>query len=67
MSSPPLLQHLRLLDKSSPQFPDRLSNLLREETYNECATNLRDEDWSWLVEYLDNVRPNVVSTDLLPS
>ena len=65
MPSPALLQQLHLLDESSPQFPNRLSSLLHEETYNECTTNLRDEDWSWLVEYLDNVRPRVVFTDLL--
>lgn len=66
MSSPALLQQLRLLDESSPQFPDRLSSLLDEYTHNERTADLRDEDWSWLVEYLDNVRPRVVFIDLMP-
>jgi len=50
------LHRLRHLDRSSPEFPNHLTNLLREQGYGDWVTNLQDDDLTWLVEYLDNVR-----------
>jgi len=66
MPSPTPLQQLRRLDKLSPQFPDRLTGLLRKQEYKDYVTNLQDQDLSWLVECLNDVRPRVTSTDSLP-
>jgi len=60
------LQQLRRLEKLSPQFPDQLMSLLREQEYGDYVTNLQDQDSSWLVEYLDDVRPRVTFTNSLP-
>ena len=49
-----LLQQLHDLDRSSPQFHDQLSNLLRGEEYR-SSLNLQGDDLAWLVEYLDTV------------
>jgi len=59
------LQQLRCLDKLSPQFPDRLTSLLCEQEYVDHVTSLQDEDLSWLIEYLDDVRPRVAFTNSL--
>lgn len=56
------LQKLRLLDTSSPQFPDRLTSLLYEPWCSDWATNLQGEDPSWLVEYLNTVCPPLPSS-----
>jgi len=58
MSSPssPALQRLHLLDSSSPDFDDQLSNVLYGEEYKRCVPNLEGDDLSWLVDYLDKVR-----------
>ena len=55
------LQQLRLLGKLSPQFPDQLTGLLREQGYGDDVTSLKDADLSWLIEYLDDVRPRLLS------
>ena len=55
MTSPELLQRFKRLDKSSPQFPDQLTNLLYKEGFKDQILKLRDEDVVWLVEYLDEV------------
>ena len=66
MSSLAPLQQLRRLDKLSPQFPDQLTGLLREQGYKDhTVTSLQDEDLSWLVEYLDDVRPRVAFHKLI--
>jgi len=55
MDLPGVLQEFDRLDKSSLQFPDKLVSLLSKEGYKDYIQWLRDEDVSWLVEYLDNV------------
>lgn len=53
-----VLQQLNQLKRSSPDFPNQLTNLLSREEY-EHPTLLHkfyDEDRAWLIEYLDNVR-----------
>ena len=59
MSSPPTLQQLRRLNKSSPDFHDQLSSVLYGEGYQQCVPTLQDDDLVWLVDYLDNVRRHV--------
>jgi len=61
MSSPgpPALQRLHSLDRSPPEFQDRLSNILYGEEYQKCVLNLRNDDSVWLVDYLDKVRRHV--------
>ena len=49
------LQQLYDLDRTSPQFHEQLSGLLRGREYQDVFPNLRSEDLSWLVEYLDSV------------
>ena len=49
------LQQLQDLDRSSPQFHDQLSDLLRGEEYRSSVLNLQGDDLAWLVEYLDSV------------
>jgi hypothetical protein len=56
MSSSPTLQQLDLLDRSSPDFHDQLSNVLYGQEYQQCIPNLQGEDLVWLVDYLDKVR-----------
>jgi len=58
MSSPssPALQQLDRLDKSSPDFQDKLSNILYGQDYVRCVQNLQDGDPAWLVDYLSDVR-----------
>ena len=55
MTSPELLQQFQRLEKSSPQFPDQLINLLYKEGFKDQILKLRGEDVVWLVEYLDQV------------
>jgi hypothetical protein len=55
MASHVLLQQLHRLDRSSPRFHDKLSNVLSGEEYKNCTQNLRDGDLVWLVDYLDKV------------
>jgi hypothetical protein len=50
------LQPFRRLDKLSPKFPDQLANLLNGKKYRICLTKLQDDDASWLVGFLDDVR-----------
>ena len=50
-----LLQQLHELDRSSSQFHDQLSNLLRGEEYRNSVLNLQSDDLALLVEYLDTV------------
>jgi len=66
MSSLTPLQQLRSLDRLSSQFPNQLTSLLREQEYRDYVTSIQDHDLSWLVEYLDDVRPHVASTNSLP-
>jgi hypothetical protein len=59
MPSPPALQQLDLLDRSSPNFHDQLSNVLYGPEYKQCVQNLQGEDLVWLVDYLDKVRRHI--------
>ena len=51
----PALQKLHRLAVSSPDYCDNLYEVLHEEDYQECAANLRGDDLTWLVDYLDKV------------
>jgi len=55
MPLPKILRRFDRLNKSSPQFPDELTNLFDEGGYKGWIFWLQDEDVSWLIEYLDNV------------
>jgi len=55
-TSPPVLERLRRLKRSSPDFHDQVCNVLYEEEYQKCVPNLQGDDSTWLVEYLDKVR-----------
>ena len=55
----PALEQLHYLDRSSPDFHDRLSNVLYGEEYQQCVQSLQDDDLVWLVDYLDKVRHQV--------
>ena len=50
-----LLQELRDLYRSSPQFHRRLDNLISGNEYQQTIASLQGEDLAWLVEYLDEV------------
>jgi hypothetical protein len=54
--SPPVLQQLDRLDRSSSRFEDQLRDVLYGEGYTRCALNLQGDDLVWLVDYMDNVR-----------
>ena len=41
---------------SSPDFHDKLSNVLYGEEYVQCVSHLEGEDLIWLIDYLDKVR-----------
>jgi hypothetical protein len=61
-----ILLELDHLERSSPNFPDRLINVLSRENLvrHEFLASLRGGDNAWLIEYLDNVC--VCVTVLLP-
>ena len=60
-TNPPcLLQCLRDLDRTSPQFHRRLSTLLGGPECRGVVSSLEGEDLAWLVEYLDNVSLQVI-------
>jgi len=61
MSSPTssTLQQLHRLNRSSPDFHDKLCNVLYGEEYVQCVPNIEGEDLVWLVDYLDKVRRRV--------
>ena len=60
-----ILQQLKNLKSSSPDFPNQLANLLSEQEYRHpfFLNVLHEEHRTWLVEYLDDVR---VSFPLYP-
>ena len=55
VSSPNPLRRLHDLDKTSPEFPDILTNLLLTEGWINQAQNLPPKGLRELVEYLDEV------------
>ena len=61
-SGPPVLQQLRHLDKSSPDFHDQLRKVLYGEEYMQCVPNLQGDDLVWLIDYLDKVCHRITSS-----
>jgi hypothetical protein len=59
MLLPPTLQQLDLLNRSSPNFHNQLSNILYGQEYQQCVPNLKGDDLSWLIDYLDKVRRHI--------
>lgn len=51
-----VLEELRGLDVSSPNFGNKLCDILYRTEYLQCVSDLKDEDLVWLVNYLDTVR-----------
>jgi len=62
MSPHNVLKQLHSFDKASPQFHERLSNFLRSEGYRSVVPNLQGEGLTWLVDYLDSVSLQTVSS-----
>ena len=62
MSSPsaPALQQLHHLDRSSPDFHDRLCNVFYGREYSQHVPDLQGDDLVWLIDYLDKVRRRIV-------
>ena len=56
MSSHNPLTQLHRLDKSSPTFHDKVSNILYGEEYTRWMSDSQGKDLLGLVNYLDNVR-----------
>ena len=56
------LQQLYDLDRSSPQFHEQLSDLIHGQEYQNSVLNLKSNDLTWLVEYLDSVSHQVTLT-----
>lgn len=56
LSQDPLTRQLGQLDRASPQFSNKLTTLLGEETSCKHVFNLSAQDALWLADYLDNVR-----------
>ena len=55
----PALQQLHRLNKSSSDFHDQLRKVLYESEYGQRGRILEDEDWVWLIDYMDKVRRHV--------
>ena len=56
-----LLQKLRDLDRTSPDFHNQLTDFLRGKEYRDAVPSLQGEDLAWFVDYLDNVGLRTVS------
>ena len=55
MTPPDSLQQLHDLDRASPLFHKQISEFLRGKEYRDAVPNLKGEELTWLVEYLDSV------------
>lgn len=55
-----VLQRLRRLDKSSPDFQDQFCKILYEKEYTECKEVFECEDLMWFIDYLDEARCRIV-------
>ena len=55
--SSPALQKLHNLEMSSPNFQDQLSNAFYGKEYAECMRDFEGDDVTWLINFLDKVRP----------
>jgi len=62
MPSPNLLQQLHDLDRSSPEFPNQLTDILLGEVWVRCLQGLPREGFRPFVKYLDTVRPRIAPT-----
>ena len=49
------LQQLRDLDRTSPQFHEKLSNFFHGNVYESIFPDLERDSLAWFVEYLDSV------------
>ena len=58
------LQQLYDLDRTSPEFDEQLSDFLRGKEYRKVLPNLKSEDLTWLVEYLNSVSIRTISLHL---
>ena len=47
------------LDRSLPQFANRLNDVLHGQEYARCMQNFQEDDLVWFVDYLDKVRHHV--------
>ena len=54
------LRQLRDLDRTSPQFHERLGNFFRGDEYRGVFPGLKSEILEWLAEYLDSVGLQIV-------
>jgi len=66
MSPHNILKRLHGLDRTSSQFHKRLSGLLRSEEYRSAVPNLQGEDLAWLVDYLESVSLQIISSKFAP-
>ena len=41
------------LDRSSPQFANRLDDALHGQEYDQCVQNFQEDDLVWFADYLD--------------
>ena len=57
-SSPALLR-LQSLDESSSNFTDQLCDLLSQREHAQSLQNLKRDDSTSLIDYLDNVCPDI--------
>lgn len=61
--SPPTSLTLRKLNclnnLSSPDFHDKLCEILYSEEYAQRGKNLEGSDWVWLIDFLDKVRHHI--------
>ena len=55
-TSSSVLQQFHHLDRSSPDFHDKLCNVFYGSEYSQWVSNLQGDDLVWLVDYLDKVR-----------
>ena len=51
------IQTMLRLDRSSPQFPDQLSDFLARREFDESIESLKTNDILPIVKYLDKVLP----------
>ena len=58
MASPssPTPQQFYNLDRSSPDFPRQLDDILHDQEHEQCVLDLQDDDLMRLVDYLYEVR-----------
>ena len=59
MSPSNSLEQLRRLETGSSRFPAQIASILDGTEYRDSIETLQDEELMWLVEYLNNVRPDI--------